>query len=61
MKRGDRRNLLGLAIAGSLTACAAEEPPGVSAEKIEAAADHAQLEVERAAAAAPRRASEASR
>jgi hypothetical protein len=52
------RKLFGLAIAGSLAACAAEEPPGVSAEKIEAAAEHAQLEVERAATPAPKQAEE---
>ena len=52
------RNLLGLAIAVSLVACAAEEPPGVSAEKIEAAARHAQLEVERPASSEPRQAGE---
>ena len=52
------RTLFGLAIAGSLAACAAEEPPGVSAETVEAAADHAQLQVERTAAPAPRQSEE---
>jgi hypothetical protein len=52
------RNLSGIAIALSLAACASEEPPGVSAETVEAAAEHAQLQAERAAASAPSQAGE---
>jgi hypothetical protein len=52
------RLLIGLAAAGFLAACAAEEPPSVSAETIEAAVEHAQLERERAAAPEPKQAEE---
>lgn len=55
------RNALGLAVAGFLAACAAEKPPGVSPETIEAAVEHAHLELERATVRAPKRASESSR
>ena len=52
------RFLIGLAGSGLLAACAAEEPPSVSAETIEAAVEHAQLERERAAAPEPKQAEE---
>jgi hypothetical protein len=52
------RNLIILAAVGSLAACAAEEPPSVSAETIEAAVDHAQLQGQSASAPAPKRAEE---
>lgn len=47
--------------AASLSACAAEVPTQVDPEKIEAAAEQAQLEVERATAAAAAPASPASK
>lgn len=55
------RNALGLAVAGFLAACAAEEPPSVSPETVEAAVEHAHLELERATGSEPKRASESSR
>lgn len=55
------RNAFGLAVAGFLAACAAEEPPGVSRETVEAAVEHAHMELERATAPASKRASETSR
>jgi hypothetical protein len=38
-----------MAVAGLLAACAAEDPPQVSPETVEAAVEHAQLEMEREA------------
>lgn len=55
------RNALGFALSGFLAACAVEEPPSVSPETVEAAVEHAQLELERATAPAPKSASETSR
>lgn len=43
------RNALAIAFAGLLAACAAENPPKVSPEAVEAAVEHARLEMERAA------------
>lgn len=42
------RAALAMAVAGLLAACTAEDPPQVSPETVEAAVDHAQLEMERA-------------
>lgn len=53
------RNAIGLAFAGLLAACGVEQPPSVSAETVEAAVEHAQLESERATAPAQKRASKA--
>ena len=55
------RNAIASAVAGMLAACAVEEPPRVSAETVEAAVEHAHLELERATAPSPKRASETSR
>jgi hypothetical protein len=55
------RNALGLAAALLAAACAAEEPPRVSPETVEAAVEHAQLELERAPAPAPERSTRPSR
>jgi hypothetical protein len=55
-----RRAFLLLA-AASLSACAAEVPPRVDPAKIEAAAEHAQVEMERATSAAPARGSRTSK
>ncbi|HEX8125209.1 MAG TPA: hypothetical protein VF548_06470 [Allosphingosinicella sp.] len=52
------RNALALGVAGLLAACASEKPPEVSAEAVEAAVEHAHLELERATAPTPARASE---
>lgn len=55
------RSAFGLAAAGLLAACAVEEPRSVSPETVEAAVEHAQLELERATAPAAKRASETPR
>jgi len=55
------RNASGLAVVGFLSACAAEEPPHVSRETIQAAIDHAHLQLERATAPPPEAGSESSR
>lgn len=55
------RNALGLAAVAFLAACAVEEPPGVSPETVEAAVEHAHLELERATGPEPKRTSKTSR
>jgi len=55
------RHAFGLAVAGLLAACAAETPPHVSSETVEAAVEHARLESERATGKTPAPASETSR
>lgn len=54
------REAVALAVAGFLAACAAEDPPKVSPEVVEAAVEHAHLELERATRPAPDRGSQAS-